>query len=414
MNSPTTSTLTPPSPDERATDRRHPRYRVAIVSGHPTQWEGPLFARLARHEALDIHVYYRSREGLGAAPDAEIGVVFDWDTPVLEGYQHSFLDRPPSGLIAFARALARERYDAVIVEGHDEWPMRVGILTSLMAGVPVIHRLDSELRAEHGAKGLLKRRLLPLLFGRMRAFLPLSSLAVQYLETHGVPRDRIFLAPYTVDNDWYAAVCADWRQKRDVARAELRIARDAVVAVAVLRFVDRERPLDFVAAAEALQRQNQEVVFLLVGDGPQRAEIEQRIHTARSGRVILPGFRPLSDLPRFYAVADMFVHPGVRECWGLSVNEAMACGLPVIVSDRVGAGHDLVRHGENGLRYPAGDVEALASCMAQLAHDSERRRAMGQSASARISTWSYERSIGSILDAVRFSCRTQHDDSQTS
>jgi glycosyltransferase involved in cell wall biosynthesis len=382
-------------------------YRVAFISRNPSQWQGPLFARIAACPGIRPHVYYTSKVGLGVEREAEMGAVPDWGSlPVLEGYDYSFVECSLRGSLRLVRELAARRYDAVVVEGYRRLPMLLSITYATLTRTPLFLRIDSILMYEREKPNWkLKQRLLPTFFRSFTAFLPLSSLAVQYLEHLGVAHDRIFLAPYTVDNGWYARLCEEWRLRRQAVREEMGLPSDLPVALAVLRFVERERPLDLLRAVELLQQRNLCVGTILVGDGPQRAEIVDFIRSRNLQWVVLPGYQILSNLPKFYAVADMFVHPAINECWGLSVNEAMACGLPVIASDRVGASYDLVRAGENGYTFPPRDVDAFVACLEPLLADADLRERFGQRSREIISSWNYDRAVNGILEALDFVCK---------
>jgi glycosyltransferase involved in cell wall biosynthesis len=97
----------------------------------------------------------------------------------------------------------------------------------------------------------------------------------------------------------------------------------------------------------------------------------------------------------------LFVLPSLFEPFGLVVNEAMLCGLPVAVSDRVGAKFDLVRPDENGYVFPAGDVEGLAAILRQILPDGEKRARMGAAARRRMETWSPREYTDSVVRAVQ-------------
>ena len=120
--------------------------------------------------------------------------------------------------------------------------------------------------------------------------------------------------------------------------------------------------------------------LVLLGDGELRGELERRIALPDlAGAVILRGFRQYDELPAFYGLARAFVHASTTEQWGLVVNEAMAAGLPVLVSARCGCAQDLVRNGVNGFTFDPYDVEELAGLMQRVAAMTEgQRRAMGQ------------------------------------
>ncbi len=391
------------------------RFRVAFVSRNPSQWQGPLFARIATASSIRPYVYYLSAVGLGMEREAEMGAVPDWGSlPVLQGYDHAFVEDSLRGGLRLVGQLITHKYDAIVLEGYRQWPLLLSLLYAIFTRTPRFLRIDSILMYEQDKPHWRrKQRIFPILRRGFTAFLPLSSLAVQYLQHLGVPSDRIFMAPYTVDNLWYARLAEEWRPRREAARAELGLPLAIPVVVAVLRFVERERPLDLLKAIKILQQQSVTVGAILVGDGPQRAELVDYIRTHDLQNVILPGFRPLSELPKYYAVADIFVHPAVEECWGLSVNEAMACGLPVIASDRVGAAHDLIEDGQTGLTYHAGDTDQLAGCIERLCkNEAERQRMGSRSQDFIFDRWSYERSISALQSTLaRFAERQRTADS---
>lgn len=376
------------------------RYSLAIVSGHPTQWEGPLFAKLARHPLIDLIVYYWSDLGLGCVREKDSGVVLQWDIPILEGYQFRLLGQSLRGIALLVREILSSKYDAVVVEGHRGSVFLAAIVAAVLSGTPLFYRSDSTLLyGRSAAKRLLSRWLLPFLYRLMKGFLPLSSLAADFLKAYGVPSERIFLAPYTVDNEYISRLCEEYRLRREEVRQRWGIDAKAFVALAILRFEERERPLDFLRAAALLNRKGLQCKFVLVGDGPQRPLVEDFI-SKQDLDVILPGFRPYSELPMFYSIADVFVHPAARECWGLSVNEAMVCGLPVIVSDQVGAGYDLVRHGENGFVFPVGEVEILAKYIEELATNRELCARLGAQARRTMESHSYDQCVSSFVQAL--------------
>jgi glycosyltransferase involved in cell wall biosynthesis len=153
---------------------------------------------------------------------------------------------------------------------------------------------------------------------------------------------------------------------------------------------------------EAFARASVDNSFLVyAGDGPLRGTLERRaVELGVADRVRFLGFVNQSQLPSVYSAADLFVLPSEYEPFGLVVNEAMLCGCPVAVSDRVGAKYDLVREGENGYIFPAGSVEALADIFRDFLPDPEKRRRMGEAAGNRMKTWSPREYINAISEAV--------------
>lgn len=143
--------------------------------------------------------------------------------------------------------------------------------------------------------------------------------------------------------------------------------------------------------------------LVLLGDGELRPELERRIARADlAGAVILPGFRQYDELPTYYGLASAFVHASTTEQWGLVVNEAMASGLPVLVSDRCGCAPDLVADGVNGLTFDPYDVDQLAGLMQQVAAMNEdQRRAMGEAGQRIIADCGPARFADGLMRAVQ-------------
>ena len=141
--------------------------------------------------------------------------------------------------------------------------------------------------------------------------------------------------------------------------------------------------------------------LVFAGDGPERSNLERRAtELGLADRVRFLGFLNQSQLPPAYCAADLFVLPSLFEPFGLVVNEAMLCGLPVAVSDRVGARFDLVRPDENGYVFPAGDVEALAAILRQILPDPEKMARMGAAARRRMEAWSPREYVDGVVRAV--------------
>jgi glycosyltransferase involved in cell wall biosynthesis len=121
--------------------------------------------------------------------------------------------------------------------------------------------------------------------------------------------------------------------------------------------------------------------------------------------VQLPGFQQYPELPAYYGLAGAFVHASTTEQWGLVVNEAMASGLPVLVSRRCGCTTELVYHGINGYSFDPNDDAALAQFMAQIAGDDRRRAAMGRESSKRIPAWGPDRFASGLRSAAECASR---------
>jgi glycosyltransferase involved in cell wall biosynthesis len=142
------------------------------------------------------------------------------------------------------------------------------------------------------------------------------------------------------------------------------------------------------------------LALLLAGEGALRRELE-RLAERGGTRLALLGDLPPDRLLEAYVAADVFALLSHHEPWGVVVNEAAAAGLPLVLSDRVGAAHDLLRDGENGFLVPAGDAAAAAAALRRLADDAELRARMGARSRELVRGWGYEPSVESFVAAVR-------------
>ena len=217
--------------------------------------------------------------------------------------------------------------------------------------------------------------------------------AVIELEHYGVPADRLFFSPHCVDNDAF-------KRASDAARGAVgRAAADRRRRVLFVgRLVDSKRPMDVVQAVSRLIAAGQPVELVIAGAGDLQGRMEE---AARAGGVDAQflGFVNQSKLPAVYASSDVVVLPSIAiETWGLVVNEAMACGVPAVVSDAVGCGPDLIQPGVTGAVAPLGDVPALATTVASvLALDpSMTRRALAE----RMDIYSPARAADGVLEAA--------------
>jgi glycosyltransferase involved in cell wall biosynthesis len=213
----------------------------------------------------------------------------------------------------------------------------------------------------------------------------------------GIPNDRLVLTPYVVDNDWWI------NQAEKVDRGEVRRAWGVPEEAAVILFCAKlqpwKRPLDVLNAFAHADVTGSHLVF--AGEGPLRAELESRATLlGLNGRTHFLGFTNQSNLPAVYCGSDLLVLPSEYEPFGVVVNEAMLCGCPAIVSDRVGAGCDLISAGQNGHIFPCGNVENLAALLREVLSDRERLRRMGEMARHRMETWSPHENIKGQVQAI--------------
>jgi glycosyltransferase involved in cell wall biosynthesis len=226
--------------------------------------------------------------------------------------------------------------------------------------------------SRHPVKEALKR----FVFQRVDAIETPGEEGKAFAMRYGAPAECIFFATHTVDIPHFHAAVAAARPERDALRRELGLAGTTFIYVGRLWWGKGVNHL--LDAFERVQRQSSAPVsLLLVGDGPEEAKLKQACAERGIRNVVFAGFRQKPELPRYYALADVFVFPTLGDPYGLVVDEAMACGLPVISTAAAGEIRDRVEEGVNGYIVPPEDSEALAGAMRTLAEDSALRERMG-------------------------------------
>ena len=250
---------------------------------------------------------------------------------------------------------------------------------------------------------LLKKLFLPLFFKLIDGFMAIGKLNREYYEHYGASKDKLYLAPYAVDNEWFFAQKDLYLPQKQKLKEELGIPPEGKVILYAAKFLKRKRPMDLIRAFERLNLPD--VFLVMVGDGEERAACEDYVKTRKLQGVYFVGFKNQSELPKFYAIADVFVLPSEDEPWGLVLNEAMCFGLPVIATDQVGAAYDLIRHGENGFVYPVGDIESLSAYLERILKDDELRAKMGKVSLDIIGKWGFAENIEAFLEAIEGNSR---------
>lgn len=386
--------------------------RLAIVAGHPVQYVAPWFTRLAREEGICLKVFYLWDFGVAPAPDPGFGISVQWDIPMLEGYTHSFVDNRSSDPgnhhflgydnPSLAAELMAWRPDVVLLMNYAFLTYFRLLFDSRFWRIPFLFRGDSHDLARSRGPGLWLGRLLRrLIFARFQACLVVGKVNAAYYRASGVPRRKLFAAPHAVDNDRFLAAAAVARTQAEDLRSQLGIAADQLVVLFVGKFQMIKRPLDLLEAFARLPADLAERAALVyVGDGHLIEPLRARIAQLGLRNVHFLPFQNQSAMPSIYALGDVMVLPSQSETWGLVVNEAMNLACPVVVTDHVGCGPDLVIPGRTGWIYPTGDVVALSRCLGEALADPEQLRAMGVAARQEVASFSLDSVSAGLRQAL--------------
>jgi 1,2-diacylglycerol 3-alpha-glucosyltransferase len=237
-----------------------------------------------------------------------------------------------------------------------------------------------------------------------------------YLAQLGLPPDRIFKGYDIVDNDYFAAKTAEARSQKSEIRSRHGLPENYFLASA--RFVEKKNLSRLIEAyaryramaeqpeagnqkSEVGNRKSEIWKLVLLGDGPLRETLNAQLSTLNiRDHVLLPGFKQYDELPAYFGLAGAFVHTSTTEQWGLVVNEAMASGLPMLVSSRCGCAADLVQEGVNGFNFDPFNTEQLAQLMFRISDFRFPISDFGTASRRIIAGWGPEQFANGLQDAV--------------
>lgn len=383
-------------------------HRVALIASHVIQYQAPFFRLLAAEPALDLEVIFCSTDGAKVYRDAEMQTTFRWDLDLLGGYRHRFLRNFGFGesytrLInpGILPALLFRRYDAAIFFlGWGTITSLLGIAACRMRGTPVLMFGDSSFPPpETTILARIRAGLLRTIVRLTDRFLVSGVLNADYYRHYGADETHFHLVPWAIDNARFEEGSRFVGGEREAMRARFGIGNDRMAIVFSAKFLPRKDPMTLLRAVDAMQHRDR-VAVIFLGNGELRHEMES-FANERNLNVHFAGFVNQTDLPKHYAMADVFVLPSRDDPRATVVNEAMASGLPVIITDRCGPIGDIVQHGDNGFVFAPGDVQALARHLDALAADPDLRARMARRSREIIATWDYSRGVEGVMEALR-------------
>lgn len=342
-------------------------------------------------EILGIETVARSQE-------------YGWTTKGESAFEHLTISASSASAPALAdirrrlhQVLSGRRPNAVAVPGWSDKSAVVALDWCASTGTPAI--LMSESTAEDEPRVPWREAIKRRIIGLYSTALVGGNRHVEYLVQLGIPRERIFTGYDAVENEYFARRANEVRSKKEELRKGHQLPKNYFLASA--RFIEKKNLLRLIRAY-AEYRKEAEVEFqtsavrsqgskiwdlVLLGDGPLRESLNSQLSALNlHDYVHLPGFSQYDELPTYYGLAQVFVHASTTEQWGLVVNEAMASGLPVIVSNRCGCVPELVQEGVNGFTFdPFDDQELAQRLVAMSLMDKEERIKMGEASQRVIS-----------------------------
>jgi glycosyltransferase involved in cell wall biosynthesis len=386
---------------------------VIFLNSHPIQYFAPLYQQIVSTATIPLTVLYCSDESIKGKMDKGFGKEVKWNIPLLEGYKSLFLKnhswKPSSnngffglfnpGVISF---LYKQPKSILIVHGWAYSTHILAIFFGRLFGHTVCLRTETPRNQELKKNKFitaLKNIYLRFLFLFVNRFLFIGKQNELFYKALSVKGSKLIFTPYAVDNKRFRHIYET--VSRQYAREKLQLPVDKKIILFSGKYISKKRPLDLITAFH--QSGEQDALLVMAGDGELRDEMEIYIdqHNLKN-KVLLTGFINQVEIVLYYKAADIFVMcSGQGETWGLSVNEAMNFGLPVLVSDTCGSAYDLVEDNVNGAIFETGNIQQLSSLLREyLQLPAKKEIEIKAVAFNKIDQYSYDQIISAIESIV--------------
>lgn len=377
--------------------------RLAIVTSHPIQYNAPLFQLLAHSDKVRIKVFYtweQSRQG--AKYDPDFGRKIEWDIPLLEGYDHSFVKNtakdPGShhfkGLVnpTLNEEIGSWDPDAILVYGWS-FHSHLRCLRHFHGKIPVLFRGDSTLLGERpGIRRRMRRLFLRWVYSHVDYALYVGTNNKNYFLKHGLKEDQLILASHAIDNQRFTVPDDVYSRQAKERKEELGIKDEDLVLLYAGKLEALKNPFFLLELARRIK--DPRLKILLVGNGALEGQLKQA--AGADARILFLGFQNQQQMPVVYRMGDIFVLPSNSETWGLGANEAMASGCALMLSDKVGGAVDLVDKDNNGIILGTEDWEKGREWVERLLIDRDKLQQMKNASRQHVLHFSFAAIAGAV------------------
>jgi glycosyltransferase involved in cell wall biosynthesis len=376
--------------------------KLAIITTHPIQYYAPVFKLMHERGKIEIIVFYTWGEESQKSYDPGFNKTVKWDISLLDGYPYEWVKNtsknPGShnfkGIINPELPQQIEVYqpDAILIYGW-AYSGHLSTIRYFKNKLPIYFRGDSTLLNEQkGIKSLLKSIFLKWVYRHIHHAFYVGTNNKAYFKQYGLKNNQLSFAPHAIDN---ARFQTDQSQQAQELRKSLNITDADILILYAGKFEPVKNIKTLVTAFAKIDQSN--VHLLLVGNGIDEPDLANYAKKNTVKRLHFLNFVNQSYIPSVYQAADIYCLPSISESWGLAINEAMACGKAVLVSDKVGCAVDLIISGQNGDIFEAGNVDDLTKKITQILSKGKIGLIqMGQHSRQIIKHWDFDTQVKAI------------------
>ena len=382
--------------------------KLAIITTHPIQYNAPLFRMLTERKKIIVKVFYTwSQSMAGKRFDPGFGQNIEWDIPLLDGYDYSFVNN-------MAAAPGSHHYKGInnptLIKELKEWDAsailvygwnfksHLAVIRYFNKKIPVYFRGDSTLIDEkNGFKQILRRIVLRHIYSKIDIAFYTGLANKAYFKSMGLREQKLVFMPHAIDNKRFAANKININAGKRI-RQNLDIPTDAVVFLFVGKLEKKKQPDFLIKSFLTLKANN--AYLIIAGSG----ELEKALIENYSSNSFIKflGFQNQNQMPGVYNTCNVFILPskGPNETWGLAINEAMAAGKAIIASDKCGASCDLIIQNKNGFVIESDNIASLTEAINFFVNNITAIKIMGDASVEIIQQYSFIQDCYSIEDRI--------------
>lgn len=375
------------------------KYKVALIHNIIAPYRVPLFENLYKHDSIDLTVYYCSETHSNRK----------WDILQSDKYKYEIL----SGLLlehsrikyhinpSIIYKLISGKYDAVILGGNPDFTIHVAFLVCKVCNIPVIWWSES-CEVAQSKLGELIKPLTKYIVKNVESIIVPSTLSKEFHTKLGGNSDKIFIAHNIVDNCMFREISLNYTKQKDYIKEELGI-QNKKVLLFVGRLVEGKGVQYLIQSYNKLKSEFDDICLILVGDGNYRNHLEDTCKKEKIKDVFFLGWLSEERI-KYYAIADIFVLPTLKDLCPLVMNEAMVCELPVISTTASGNSKDMIISGKNGYIVDAGNYEQLYSSIKKIVYNDDLQVKMGkESYEIIMNEYTIEHTVDAFFSAIEYS-----------
>lgn len=372
------------------------KLKLCLITDIIAPYRIPMFNHLAKKSELKV-IFLAENEKNRKWEVYREELKFDY--VVLKGW-HLFFQNyevPIHFNLGFLKQIRKYDPDSIVMCGYHHLASWLSLIYSRRYGKKITLWSGS-----HLLSGFIKNRLTDiykkLIIPKFDSYITYGTAAKEQLIYYGVDKGKITVGCNAVDIDYFISQTKKAEQN-EIEELKRTFLKKNILYVG--SFIPRKGVMQLIKAFELLHNATEDVGLILIGDGPDKESYRAYIRENNIKDVYFPGFVQKGEITKYFLISDCLVLPSYNEVWGLVVNEAMACGVPVVVSKYCGSSYDLIKDGENGFVIDPDDIAALKERLKDIVSDSHLRRLFRERSLELISTRGAEQYADKALEAVK-------------